>query len=388
MLSPSLSRDAGGIFEIERNLSQSLFTLPDVKVDVLGLWDEHTEADRSSWQPLSPTVVKTRGPRAFGYGPELMNMLESQNPDLVHLHALWMYTSVAALRWSRQTGRPHLVTINGMLDAWAVNNSGWKKRLAGWAYERANLREAACLQVNTEKELQSVRNYGIDTPACIIPNGVELPDESENQSPPWADVIPAKQNVLLFLGRLHPKKGLSELFQAWKQWKNADPGSSAMWDLAVIGWDDGGHEEQLRNEVKKRGIEESVHFLGPQFGKEKAAAFSYADAFILPSYSEGFPMAVLEAWSYRLPVLKTPPCNIPEGFEREAAYRIDPNVDSIVSGLDALLTKPPDIRKAMGQRGRELVEDQFTWKQVAQSMKSVYQWMLGKARAPDCVVFS
>jgi len=140
--------------------------------------------------------------------------------------------------------------------------------------------------------------------------------------------------------------------------------------------------------VKEIDIQESVHFLGPRFDKEKAAAFSHADAFILPSYSEGFPMAVLEAWSYRLPVLKTPPCNIPEGFERKAAHKIDPNVDSIVSGLDALLTKPSDMRKAMGQRGRELVEERFTWKQVAQSMKSVYQWMLGKAPAPDCVVFS
>jgi len=198
MLSPSLSRNAGGIFEIERNLTLALHSFPDVAVDVFGLHDKHTEADRSAWAPLSPNTFAPRGPRAFGYAPALIDALEEANPDVLHLHAMWMYTSVASLSWARRTGQPHLVTINGMLDTWAVNNSGWKKKLAGWVYEHANLREAACLQVNTEKELHSVRDYGIDTPACIIPNGVELPDEPENQLPPWADVIPAEQNVLFW----------------------------------------------------------------------------------------------------------------------------------------------------------------------------------------------
>lgn len=388
MLSPSLSRDAGGIFEIERSLTQALHDLPDVSVDVLGLRDAHTEADRSAWAPLSPTVFEARGPQAFGYAPAILDALHDANPDLVHLHAMWMYTSVASLTWSRRTHRPHIVTINGMLDPWAVNNSGWKKKIAGWAYENANLREAACLQVNTRGELQSVRDYGIDTPACIIPNGVDIPDGPPDCRPPWDDVIDPEQNVLLFLGRLHPKKGLTELFQAWKEWRSEGSDVASEWGLAVIGWDDGGHEEKLRTQVRESGLADSVHFLGSRFGEEKAAAFSHADAFVLPSYSEGFPMAVLEAWSYGLPVLKTPPCNIPEGFEEGAALKIEPDVESIIEGLNELLSGSADRRRQMGERGRALVERKFTWDQVARSMRAVYRWVLDDAPAPDCVAFS
>ena len=388
MLSPSLSRDAGGIFEIERSLTLALHDLSDVTVEVLGLRDSHTEIDRAAWAPIFPTVFDVCGPRAFGYAPDLPDALDAADPDVVHLHAMWMYTSVASLQWSRRTGRPHLVTINGMLDPWAVNNSGWKKKLAGWAYEHANLREAACLQVNTEDELRSVRDYGIDTPACIIPNGVDLPNASVDRTAPWADVIAPEQNVLLFLGRLHPKKGLSELFEAWKQWRTTAPEAASEWALAVIGWDDGGHEARLRAQVREEGLSDSVHFLGPRFGEEKAAAFSEADAFVLPSYSEGFPMAVLEAWSYGLPVLKTPLCNIPEGFSEGAALKIKPEAASIAEGLDALLGGTTDQRRAMGRRGRALVEERFTWDRVARSIRAVYRWILGDAPAPDCVVFS
>lgn len=385
MLSPSLSRNAGGIFEIERSLSLALHALPDVDVGVYGLRDEHTEADRPSWQPLSPNVFDTKGPRAFGYAPKLMEALLDTSADLLHLHAMWMYTSAVSVKWSRASGRPHVVTVNGMLDEWALQNSGWKKRLAGWAYERPNLEEAACIQVNTQKELEAVRDYGIDTPVCIIPNGVDLPDEEIDPAPPpWEGRIDADTKVLLFLGRIHPKKGLRELIDAWHQW--TDGGTD--WALAIVGWDDGGHEDALRTHVKQTGQTNSIHFLGPQFGADKHAAFAHADAFILPSHSEGFPMAVLEAWSHHLPVLKTDACNIPDGFDAEAAFRITTDPEAIADGLHALKDAGDAERRAIGRRGRFLVEDQYTWDQVARQMRDVYNWILNDAPRPDSVTLS
>jgi len=382
-VTPSLSRNAGGIFEIERELGKALHRSTSANVEVLGLRDDHTDADRPEWAPLDPQAFGTVGPDAFGYAPDLLGALYATDADLAHLHALWMYTSVATLRWHRRTDRPHVVTINGMLDDWALQNARWKKWVAGTLYEDANLQAAACIQVNTEAERAAVRRYGIGGPVCIIPNGVILPDDRSADSPPWAGDIPADANVLLFLGRLHPKKGLEELLDGWAEWQST--GNADAWHLAVVGWDDGGHEKDLRRQVRANALGDVVHFLGPRFGDEKAAAFRHADAFVLPSHSEGFPMAVLEAWSYGLPVLKTPACNIPEGFSSDAALRIAPEPSAIAEGFDRLLAAPPEARVAMGRRGRTLVEERFSWPRVAEQMHCVYQWLLGDAARPDCV---
>jgi poly(glycerol-phosphate) alpha-glucosyltransferase len=270
-----------------------------------------------------------------------------------------------------------------MLDPWAVRNSSWKKTIAGWLYENEHLRGAACLHALCQSEAASIRAYGLDNPICVIPNAVELPSDQETENAPWLTSKTGANPVLLFLGRIHPKKGLSALIDAWE----ALGPSRGDWHLAIIGWDDGGHEEKLHRKARQLGLlDDTVHFLGPRFGDEKAAAFSQADAFILPSHSEGLPMAVLEAWSYGLPVLKTPACNIPEGFAADAAVRVEPNADAIATGLERLIAMPPAERAAMGERGRALVEERFTWPRVAEQMHAVYRWILGQREAPDCVI--
>lgn len=383
VVTPSLSRDAGGIFDAERRLAQSLDALDGVSVDVHGLEDAHTADDLPAWRPLAPTVHPVRGPAAFGYAPTLPGALDAAGGDLVHLHALWMYTSLATLRWTRRTGRPHLVSVHGMLDPWAVQNARWKKRVVGWLYENASLRRAACLHALNAEEHDAIRAYGVDTPVCVVPNGVDLPSEPPPERPPWTATIPDDARVLLFLGRLHPKKGLAELFAAWDAVRDAREADA--WHLAVVGWDDGGHDAELQRTVDRLGLGDTVHLLGPMFDADKAAAFAHADAFVLPSFSEGLPMAVLEAWSYRLPVLMTPACNLPDGFAREAALRIDPDADAIAEGLRRLSATSPDARAAMGRRGRALVEDRFTWDRVARQMRGVYAWLLDRAPRPDCV---
>ncbi|MCS4122715.1 glycosyltransferase [Salinibacter ruber] len=380
ILTPSLSRQAGGIFEAERRLSQALHRLPDVEIEVVGLRDEKTTADLPDWAPLTPTVLPTWGPEAFGYSPDLVNTLLGTDADLLHLHALWMYTTVAALQWRRATQRPHVVSVHGMLDSWAVNNAEWKKQIVGWLYEHRSLRQAACLHALNDEEYEAIRDYGLETPVCVVPNGVDLPGTAPDRAPPWAETgVPEGDRVLLFLGRLHPKKGLSELLAAWEK---VEPNG---WHLAIIGWDDGGHEAVLQDQATEAGLTDRVHFLGPRFGEEKGAAFHHADAFILPSHSEGLPMAVLEAWSYRLPVLMTPACNLSEGFRSGAALSIEPSAQGIADGLGRLLDRTFDEWREMGEKGRALVEQSYTWPQIARTMREVYRWVLGEGPRPDCV---
>jgi poly(glycerol-phosphate) alpha-glucosyltransferase len=134
-----------------------------------------------------------------------------------------------------------------------------------------------------------------------------------------------------------------------------------------------------------RKSDPTVIFNGPAFGDAKDALLRRADAFILPSFSEGLPMAVLEAWAYGLPVLMTDQCNLPEGFANDAAIRIGTDAESIAEGMRSLLRSPTSDLRSLGRNGRLLVERQFTWPRVAAQMKEVYEWVLGGGTRPGCV---
>ncbi len=400
-LSPSLSRTAGGIFEIERSLARELSSL-GVDNEAYGLLDDQWPEDQHSWSPVRAEVFSTIGPRAFGYAPGLRRVLKSSPHDLLHLHALWMYPSFAARGWNRRHAKPYMVTPNGMLEPWALSNSAWKKRLAGILYENRMLRSAACLQANTEKEMRDFRAYGLKNPVCVIPNGIELPidqPETKNQRP--------EKKILLFLGRLHPKKGLENALRAWaKIWElGAGDGSQEEWQFVIAGWDQSGHEADLKRLCKELGLAyaetpaseflnltpdscplKSVSFVGPAFGATKDKLLRRASAFILASFSEGLPMSVLEAWSYRLPVLMTDECNLPEGFAADAAIRICTDTESIAVGMRLLLRSPISDLQSLGDNGRQLVSERFTWPMVASQMKEVYEWILEGGAKPESVI--
>src|SRR5204863_365237 len=151
------------------------------------------------------------------------------------------------------------------------------------------------------------------------------------------------RRTLLYLGRLHPKKNILNLIRAWNQTSKTQRGSRDRWILAIAGWDQGGYETELKNIADGA----SVVFLGSQFGAEKRECYRTCDAFILPSLSEGLPMTVLEAWAHAKPVLMTPECNLPEGFEANAALRIGTTSEEIAAGLRQLVEISADDRAAM-----------------------------------------
>jgi poly(glycerol-phosphate) alpha-glucosyltransferase len=263
-----------------------------------------------------------------------------------------------------------------MLDRWALNNSRWKKRISAVLYEDRHLRGAACLHALNEAEAESMRSYGLKNPICVIPNGVVLP-EAEN-----TDCLQEKR-TLLYLGRLHPKKGLSSLIQAWS--RVATKAHEAGWCLRIAGWDQNGHRAALEALADRLIVNSSVNFVGPQFGEAKAKCFRAASAFVLPSLSEGLPMSALEAWSWNLPVLMTANCNLPEGARAGAAIAMEADVESIAIALDRLFSMSHSELREMGSRGRGLVEERFQWPRVAQQMSEVYDWVLKRGPQPPCV---
>jgi glycosyltransferase involved in cell wall biosynthesis len=371
----SVSRKAGGLFQSVRGLAKAVAST-NADVRVFGIRDEQSAVDLQEWQPLS---VQTFSPqlRAWSYSNQLLPAMLDADLDVLSIHGLWKYCSVASHRWHRQTHRPYVVHPHGMLESWAVRNAMWKKRVAALLYENQHLGGAACLRALSEAEARSIRSYGLRNPICVIPNGVDLPDLTESNT----KTQPGNRKTVLYLGRLHPKKNISNLIRAWNKSSNPQRGSGEDWVLAIAGWDQGGYESEL----KRVAAGDSVVFVGPKFGADKSECYRTCDAFILPSLSEGLPMAVLEAWSYAKPVLMTPECNLPEGFEANAALRIGTAPEEIAAGLKQLIALSNDDRLAMGARGRDLVGKNFSWSRIGEQMRAVYDWVLRGGPTPETV---
>lgn len=408
VVTTSVSRLAGGLFTSVRRLHQSVSQIKGVNVRVLAPQDEFTEADLGLWNPLRVETFPIAMPQQWRYAPELSRAVIRSKADIVHTHGLWMHTSFATSHWHRQTKRPYLISPHGMLDPWAVKNSRWKKQLAWWLFEQKHLRGARCIRALCASEAESIRQLGLKNDIAIIPNGIDLPsggrpatrirEQSENrkETVPWRKLVQPGQKVLLFLSRIHPKKGIVNLLKAW-----ANDQTKTDWVLAIAGWDQGGHEAELKRLCAERQIpfadvrdpdtgtsgnpSPTVLFLGAQFNESKDVCYEHCDAFILPSYSEGLPMVVLEAWANFKPVIMTPECNLPEGFQAGAALHVEATEASLAGGLEALRRMSTAEREEMGRRGHDLAAERFTWSRIATQLQSVHEWILGGGAKPNCI---
>lgn len=359
-----------------RNLATAIEAGGRYTPSVMGMKDAETDCDRPLWGNVETTSFNVKGPRAFGYAPELAGALERSKADILHIHGLWMYPSVAAMRWSNK-GKPYIVSPHGMLDPWALRNSKWKKRISAIVYENRHLRGATCLHALNLAEARAIRRFGIGNPICVIPNGIELPTRTEPR--PHGEA-----RTLFYLGRLHPKKGLLHLLEAWFLIRKEAENSG--WRLVIAGWDQVGHLAELQQLTVRLHLESSVSFEGPFFGNAKAGRFNTVSAFILPSLSEGLPMTILEAWSWGLPVLMTPECNLPEGADAGAAIMMTPEVESIADAMRQLFSMSDGERERMGMNGLSLVSEKFTLPRIAKQMADVYDWALGVGPRPSCLL--
>ena len=289
---------------------------------------------------------------------------------LVHTHGLWTGLSAGAVAHARRTGAVLIVSPHGMLDPWALRRSRLRKWLAMTMIERSHL-EGAIIHALNAAERDAIRDLGITAPIALIPNGVDPAPGRILPPPSWMD-----RPTLLFLGRLHAKKGISNLIDAWS--RIAD--KFANWQLAIAGWDDGVND--FREEAARANGR--IVFPGPLFGDEKGAAFAHATAFVLPSHSEGLPMTVLEAWAFGLPVFMTRACNLPEGFDFGAAAEIKSEPVAMAKVLSDRLSEKAWLYAA-GDAGRRLVAQRFTWDIVTAAFQALYAYALGQGPQPKFV---
>lgn len=377
----SLSPAGGGLFECMR-VPTNLVARRGAKVSVYGLQDELFEGSRPAWTVASLNAYPITGPKRFGYSPEMLAAVTHAPHDLVHLHGIWFYPSYVTGVWRKANRKPTVVSPAGMLDEWSVRQSGLKKRLIRALYEDDNLRAAGVLHANSVAEHDAIRKFGLVNPVAILPNGVELPDLAV--PPPPRPAALDGRKTLLFLGRIHAKKGLNELVQAWALLRDSEPAVHRDWVLTLAGWDDG-LQTDLVARIAELGLQHSITVAGPVFGADKVAMLRHADAFILPSYGEGMPMAVLEAWSYGTPVIMTAACNLAGSFAAGAAIEISTDPAAMAHALSGALRDGPALRQ-IGATGRAYAERHHAWPSIVTSLEDVYGWLVGGGARPACIV--
>lgn len=294
--------------------------------------------------------------------------------DIVHVHAIWNFPSWWAMRTAYRAGVPYMVAPQGSLDPWALRQNAWGKKLYGTLTEVPLLQRAACLQALTEKEAEQIRAVGIAARCEIIPNGIdERLMEREASPDPGQFGLTNGCKTLLFLSRIHSKKGLDLLVNT------AEIVRKEIADLRIVvaGNDAGsGYLKEVKSDCQRRGLAEIFVFLGEVQGTRKLEILSAADAFVLPSYSEGLPVAALEALGCSLPVVLTSECNLPEVVESGAGYVVVPDAAQLADAVTRLFTLPDTARREMGERGRELAAGKFTWRGIASRTLECYRGIL------------
>jgi glycosyltransferase involved in cell wall biosynthesis len=296
--------------------------------------------------------------------------------DVVHLHSVWDPVLVAAATEARRQHKPYFVLLNGMLDPWSLSQRAAKKRLALALVYRRMLNGAAALHLGNADEGHLIGPLGLRPPGVIIPNGVffeeieplPAPGTFRRQHPELGD-----NPYVLFLSRLHFKKGLDYLADAFARTAKGHAGVR----LVVAGPDDGA-EQDFRQRVAAQGIADRVHVVGPLYGEAKFAAMVDATCFCLPSRQEGFSVAVLESLACGTPVVISPGCHFDEVGPAGAGRVVPLDSDAIAAALTDIVSNHA-TRQAMSANGRRLIQSHYTWQRVADLATAAYAKSLNGA---------
>jgi glycosyltransferase involved in cell wall biosynthesis len=298
-------------------------------------------------------------------GRRLMShIFATSDIDVVHLHGLWHPLNHWATSLARRHGAKIAMSPRGTLEPWSLAWKSRKKRLAMIAYQWRDLDKVDAFIATADQEADSIERLGLDRPIAVIPNGISLPTSPAVRS----DRGHEHPRVLLFMSRIHPKKGLVELLHAWR----ATAGSG--WVLKIAGPDEAGHLADVQKLIDQLDIRETVSYIGPVSEEQKPRQLLEADAFVLPSHSENFGMVVAEALSFGLPVIATVGTPWQSIEAQGCGWWVTPDLPGLSSALAALFQLDEAELSALGLAARSLAS-RFDWTQIATDTIDVYNWL-------------
>lgn len=319
---------------------------------------------------------QTAFPKKLGLSAEMFRWLSrahEEGIDLIHSHGLWMMPNMYPATVAERLGIPHVISPRGTLDPAALAYSKRLKQLVLLLGQDRALRQARALHATSDEEAAQFRRLGLKQPIIILPNGIDVPEPVRPQR--------LRRRTVLYLGRLHHKKGLDLLMRAWANLQMRFPD----WELRIVGKGDEAFEAELKRDISALGLDR-VRLDGPLYGAEKAQALKTADLFVLPTRGENFGMAVAEALAAGTPVITTRGAPW-AGLEAHCCgWWTDCGTDAIGAALATALALMPDELEAMGERGRVWMETAFGWRRIGQAMSECYSWLINGGAMPTYIL--
>ena len=305
---------------------------------------------------------------------------ELQNIDIMHIHGLYRFPSSYAGYIARKKSIPYIMRPHGALDPYLFRRSDknlFLKRLWERFFDLPNLNAASAIHYTAEEERHLAGFLQLKAPSFILPNGIDwaafetLPDAGSFRRDHQIEARP----LVLFLGRLHHKKGLDLLIPAFRQVQRAVPDAR----LAIVGpASSATYEKQVEGWIQEQGLAEAVHRVPFLEGRALLQAYVDADVFVLPSYTENFGMTVVESLACETPVVISNRVNIHhEISQAEAGLVTDCDSGQVADAVIRLL-RDESLRRRMGANGRKLVQERFTWPRIVEDLTREYNTAIAR----------
>ena len=245
-------------------------------------------------------------------------------------------------------------------------------------YQKNDLQKSSCILATAKMEADNIRALEINVPIAIIPNGIDVSEYKcrsvENKS--------SVKRQIVFLSRIHQKKGIEFLINAWEQLKN----NYSEWNVVITGNGEDAYINELKNMITSKGIQDCVKIIPPVFGKAKYKLYCESSLFVLPTYSENFGMVIAEAMSCGVPCITTNGTPWQELNEKNLGWCIDLTLDNVVNTISEAIDLGQDTLFDMGQRCSKHIEENYQYTEVAAKSKSVYEWIVNGGVKPDYVI--
>lgn len=292
--------------------------------------------------------------------------------ELIHDHGLWLPNNIASYNYAQKASIPFVLSTRGMLTPWALRHKWLKKRVAWYAYQKKILKRVDLFHATAPSEAQDLRALGFTQPICVIPNGVDFPTTMPTAQP-------QQKKTLLFLSRIHPKKGVDMLLDVWSEI------ASPEWQLQIAGSGDEQYMRALHRKIEQQQIG-SVEFIGELSDSAKWQAYVNADIFVLPTHSENFGVVVAEAMAAELPAITTTGAPWQLLQETSSGWWIENSPSALTAALREAMQLDDTQRRAMGMRGCDAAHKQFGWSSIATKMHAVYRWLLDGSTKPSTII--
>lgn len=370
----------GGPSRTVTQLTDALAAIPELRISLLTQSPTGVSVVKTLNPAVNQRVMESNSPLSLRFGKPvqrgLVSWLNSVQPDLLHGHGLWHPVNHWTAHAARVRNIPLILHPRGMLEPWALAHSGVKKRLAMALYQRKDIDTARVLVATAEQEYENLRSLGLKQPIAIIPNGVPLSPVGVGNKPKIRS--PEMERTVLFLSRIHGKKGLLNLIDAWAQVRPHG------WRLRIAGPNEDGHLAEVLERALRMGISDFIDYIGVVDGEAKSTLYLDSDLFVLPTFSENFGLVVAEALAHGVPVITTQGAPWADLRRYHCGWWIPIGVEPLAAALNEAIALSDAERTEMGERGLAYVQ-RYDWGSIARDMAEVYRWVLGQGSMPDCL---